>query len=111
MRILVTGGARFIRSNFMHYMLEKHPDYEIANLDKLTYAGNLNNLKDVKNNPKYSFIKGDVCDKKIAEKIIKKVDVVVKEEKEFHNKRDYYIAMLLTVIKDRFKRRCGGAKE
>ena len=63
MKILVTGGAGFIGSNFITYMMEKYPAYKIVNLDKLTYAGNLENLKTVENNPKYKFIKGDICDK------------------------------------------------
>jgi len=67
--LLVTGGAGFIGSNFIHYMLEKYPDYKIINLDKLTYAGNLENLRDVENNPKYSFVKGDIADSAIVEKI------------------------------------------
>jgi dTDP-glucose 4,6-dehydratase len=55
MNILVTGGAGFIGSNFVHYVLDAHPTYRIVNLDKLTYAGNLENLKDVEANPRYSF--------------------------------------------------------
>ncbi len=60
--ILVTGGAGFIGANFIPYFMEKHPEYKIINLDKLTYAGNLLNLKEVENNPNYTFIKGDICD-------------------------------------------------
>ena len=60
MKILVCGGAGFIGSNFIRYMLNKYPDYEIHNYDKLTYAGNLDNLSDVKNNPMYSFSRGDI---------------------------------------------------
>ena len=62
MRILITGGAGFIGSNFIRYMLEKYPDIEIVNYDKLTYAGNLENLKDIENDPRYKFVKGDICD-------------------------------------------------
>jgi len=61
MKILVTGGAGFIGSNFIHYMLKEHSDVEIINYDKLTYAGNLNNLKGI-DQKRYTFIKGDVCD-------------------------------------------------
>ena len=68
MKILVTGGAGFIGSNFILHMLAKYPEYEIVNLDKLTYAGNLANLKSIENNPKYSFIQGDICDRAIVEK-------------------------------------------
>ena len=60
---LVTGGAGFIGSNFVHYILKKYSDVKIVNLDKLTYAGNLENLKEIENNPNYTFIKGDTCDK------------------------------------------------
>ena len=56
-KVLVTGGAGFIGSNFIKYMLEKHPDYEIINLDALTYCGNLENLEDIEENPNYSFQK------------------------------------------------------
>ncbi|MGE5607224.1 MAG: dTDP-glucose 4,6-dehydratase [Bacteroidota bacterium] len=61
MKILVTGGAGFIGSNFVRYMLARHPDYQIVNLDALTYAGNLENLKDLKDNTRYTFVKGDIA--------------------------------------------------
>ena len=63
MQMLVTGGAGFIGSNFIHYILKKHKTTKIINYDKLTYAGNLQNLKDIEGNPNYFFIKGDICDK------------------------------------------------
>ena len=59
--ILVTGGAGFIGSNFIHYMVKKYSEYNIINLDKLTYAGNLENLKSIENKPNYKFIKGDIA--------------------------------------------------
>lgn len=62
MTVLVTGGAGFIGSNFVHYLLEKYPDYRIINIDALTYAGNLDNLRDVENNPHYTFIMADIRD-------------------------------------------------
>ena len=62
MRLLVTGGAGFIGSNFIRYMLERHPDITIVNYDKLTYAGNLENLRDIENDPRYSFVQGDIVD-------------------------------------------------
>lgn len=65
--VLVTGGAGFIGSNFIQYFLEEHPDYFIVNLDKLTYAGRLENLEDVKNHPNYKFIKGDICNRELIE--------------------------------------------
>jgi len=67
-KILVTGGAGFIGSNFIHYLIE-NSDAEIVNLDLLTYAGNLNNLKGLENNNRYKFYHGDVCDKSLVEKI------------------------------------------
>jgi dTDP-glucose 4,6-dehydratase len=62
MKLLVCGGAGFIGTNFIKYMLEAHPDYQIVNFDKLTYAGNPENLKDVENNPNYTFVHGDITD-------------------------------------------------
>jgi len=63
MRILITGGAGFIGSNFIHYIIKDHPEYNVVNLDKLTYAGNLENLKGVDNNPNYHFVKGDIANR------------------------------------------------
>ncbi|PIZ95256.1 MAG: dTDP-glucose 4,6-dehydratase [Candidatus Magasanikbacteria bacterium CG_4_10_14_0_2_um_filter_33_14] len=84
MKILVTGGAGFIGSNFIHYWLEKHPEDEIINFDVLTYAGNLENFKTIENNPKYKFIKGDVCDRDAVFAAVKDVDVVVHYAAETH---------------------------
>ncbi len=67
MKLLVTGGAGFIASNYIRYALSAHPDYHIINLDKLTYAGNLENLRDIESSNRYTFIKGDICDEKILE--------------------------------------------
>ena len=68
MKLLITGGAGFIGSNFIHYILGKYPTYKIINLDKLTYCGNLDNLREVEDNQNYKFIQGDICDReKIAE--------------------------------------------
>lgn len=84
MRILVTGGAGFIGSNFIRHILNKYRDYKIINLDKLTYAGNLDNLKGIENNPNYKFIEGDICDKEIVESIVKDCDVIVNFAAETH---------------------------
>jgi dTDP-glucose 4,6-dehydratase len=84
MRLLVTGGCGFIGSNFIHYMLDKYPNYQIVNLDKLTYAGNPANLKDIENNPNYSFVKGDICDPDIVNEAMKKTDQVVHFAAESH---------------------------
>jgi dTDP-glucose 4,6-dehydratase len=66
-KLLVTGGAGFIGSNFIHYALREHPDWDITNLDKLTYAGNLENLKGVQDQPGYHFVKGDIADRKLVD--------------------------------------------
>ncbi|MBU4535573.1 MAG: dTDP-glucose 4,6-dehydratase [Euryarchaeota archaeon] len=84
MRVLITGGAGFIGSNFIHYFLDKHPDYELINLDALTYCGNLENLVKVEDNPHYTFLKGDINDKKLLEKIMPEVDYVVHFAAESH---------------------------
>ncbi len=84
MKLLVTGGAGFIGSNFILYLLRKHPDYQIINLDKLTYAGNLENLKEVENNPHYQFVKGDICDADLVNQLVKECDVVVHFAAESH---------------------------
>jgi len=84
MKILVTGGAGFIGSNFILYWLRSHPQDLIVNLDKLTYAGNLENLESVKDNPNYSFVHGDICDSNTAEKAMERVDAVVHFAAESH---------------------------
>ena len=73
--ILVTGGAGFIGSNFVPYMVAKYPQYKIINLDKLTYAGNLDNLKECENASNYAFVKGDICDRALVEKLFKDNDI------------------------------------
>ena len=70
MNLLITGGAGFIGSNFIRYILNKYPDYRIINLDKLTYCGNLENLRDIENNPNYAFVKGDICDERIVDRVV-----------------------------------------
>jgi len=85
MRILITGGAGFIGSNFIHYMLKKYEDIEIVNYDKLTYAGNLDNIRDVENDPRYIFVKGDICDSKLVNEAVKKdVDQIINFAAESH---------------------------
>jgi dTDP-glucose 4,6-dehydratase len=75
MNILITGGAGFIGSNFIPYMLDKYPLYNIVNLDLLTYAGDLTNLKEVENHPRYKFIKGDICNRELVEFIFNEYDI------------------------------------
>jgi len=72
--LLVTGGAGFIGSNFISYILSEYPQYKIINLDILTYAGNLENLKEVENHPNYEFIEGDICDRDLIGFLFKKYD-------------------------------------
>ena len=84
MRILVTGGCGFIGSNFIRGMLKKYPAYKIVNLDKLTYCGNPDNLRDVALDKRYTFIKGDICDKKVVEKIVKDCNVIINFAAESH---------------------------
>ncbi|MQY75145.1 MAG: dTDP-glucose 4,6-dehydratase [Actinobacteria bacterium] len=84
--MLITGGAGFIGSNFIHYIARKYPEYRIINLDKLTYAGNLENLRDIEDNPNYKFIKGDIADRKIIDEIFKSrnIDAITNFAAESH---------------------------
>lgn len=84
MKLLITGGAGFIGSNFILYWLKNHPDDSIVNIDKLTYAGNLENLKDVEGKPNYKFIHGDICDPEIIQKSMQGIDIVVNFAAESH---------------------------
>ncbi len=85
-KLLVTGGAGFIGSNFVRYMLNKYKDYKIVNLDLLTYAGNIKSLDDIKNNPNYLFVQGDIADNKLVDKIVSenKIDVIINFAAESH---------------------------
>jgi dTDP-glucose 4,6-dehydratase len=84
--LLITGGAGFIGSNFIHFMVRKYNGYNIINLDKLTYAGNMENLKDIEDIANYRFIKGDICDRDLVENIFSgnKIDAVVNFAAESH---------------------------
>lgn len=73
--ILITGGAGFIGSNFVPYFCEKYPEYKIINLDKLTYAGNLDNLRECENMPNYTFVQGDICDTELVDKLFDENDI------------------------------------
>jgi dTDP-glucose 4,6-dehydratase len=86
MNLLVTGGAGFIGSNFILYWLKKYPQDKILNLDKLTYAGNLENLKSIENNSNYAFVKGDICNLSLVDSLIKKynIDTIVHFAAESH---------------------------
>ena len=82
--ILVTGGAGFIGSNFVRYMVEKYSEYHIINLDALTYCGNLENLKDIEDKDNYTFVKGDIRDKAIVDELVEKSDYVINFAAESH---------------------------
>ena len=73
--ILVTGGAGFIGSNFVPYFCEKYPEYHVINLDKLTYAGDLNNVKECEGMENYTFVQGDICDENLIEELFTKYDI------------------------------------
>src|SRR3989339_525483 len=90
MKILVTGGAGFIGSNFIHYWLGKHPDDNIINLDLLTYAGNLENLKEIEHLNNYEFVRGDICDRDLVNDLVKKVDLIVHFAAESHVDRSVF---------------------
>ena len=82
--ILITGGAGFIGSNFVKYMLNKYSDYDIINLDALTYCGNLENLKDIEDMDNYTFVKGDIRDKDLVNDLVYKFDIVINFAAESH---------------------------
>lgn len=91
MKLFITGGAGFIGSNFIKHILAKYPEYQVTNFDKLTYAGNLDNLADLESNPRYKFIKGDVADdKQINEVLSHGFDAVVNFAAETHVDRSIH---------------------
>jgi dTDP-glucose 4,6-dehydratase len=81
---LVTGGAGFVGSNYIRYLLHKRPNAEVINLDKLTYAGNLDNLRDVEKNSRYRFVQGDICDAKLVNQLAAEAEVIVNFAAESH---------------------------
>jgi len=83
-KILVTGGAGFIGSNFVRYVLAQHPDDSVVTLDKLTYAGNLANLKEIEADPRHRFVRGDICDASLVRDLLAEVDAVVHFAAETH---------------------------
>ncbi|OGC79322.1 MAG: dTDP-glucose 4,6-dehydratase [candidate division Zixibacteria bacterium RBG_16_40_9] len=96
MRLLVTGGCGFIGSNFVRFLLKKYPDYKIINLDKLTYAGNLENLSGVEKNLNYKFIQGDICNSQLVNQILEEeqIDSIINFAAESHVDRSLYDPMV-----------------
>ena len=84
MKLLVTGGAGFIGSNFILYWLRQYPKDKIVNLDKLTYAGNLENLRSVEKNPNYEFVHGDICNSQLVNSLTKNIDIIIHFAAESH---------------------------
>lgn len=85
MKLLITGGAGFIGSNFVMYMLQQHPDYQIINIDALTYAGNLENLKSIEQNPNHTFVKADITDAQVIDQLMQQgIDIIVNFAAESH---------------------------
>jgi dTDP-glucose 4,6-dehydratase (EC 4.2.1.46) len=84
--LLITGGAGFIGSNFVHYMLEKYDDYRIVVYDKLTYAGRLENLERAQSDPRFSFVQGDICDLSAVREVVRsnKIDTIINFAAETH---------------------------
>ncbi|MBU1167227.1 dTDP-glucose 4,6-dehydratase [Patescibacteria group bacterium] len=86
MKVLITGGLGFIGSNFIRHMINKYPEYDLINFDKMTYAGNPENLKDIEDNKRYNFVKGDIADSALIEKTIQdfKIEAIINFAAETH---------------------------
>ena len=91
-KILITGGAGFIGSNFIRHLISKNSNIEILNLDKITYAGNLANLKDIEKNSNYTFVRGDICNKDLVNKLSKNCDAIINFAAETHVDRSIFNA-------------------
>lgn len=96
MKILVTGGAGFIGSNFIQYWLKNHQDDEIVNFDLLTYAGHLESLKAIENDPRYTFIKGDITDAAAVDEVVSKVEAIIHFAAESHVDRSILDPLIFT---------------
>lgn len=95
MKLLITGGAGFIGSNFIHYIFQEHPQWEVTNLDKITYAGNLDNLKNVENEPRYHFVKGDIADRELVDELLSHgINIIINFAAESHVDRSILDASL-----------------
>jgi len=92
MKLLITGGCGFIGSNFIRLILKKYPQDKVTNLDKLTYAGNSQSLKDIENDPRYTFVEGDICDKELVNSLVKDADTIVHFAAESHVDRSIIVS-------------------
>lgn len=90
MKLLITGGAGFIGSNFVQYIMRTYPGYDVVTLDALTYAGNLENLKAVEDNPRHRFVKGDITDATVMDELVAECDAVVHFAAESHVDRSIH---------------------
>jgi dTDP-glucose 4,6-dehydratase len=99
LNVLVTGGAGFIGSNFIEYLLEAKDDVRVINLDKLTYAGNLENLKNVEKNLRYEFVRGDICDSSLVNQIFEKSSIRL-----FTLQRNLMLIGALQILQPLFRR-------
>lgn len=90
MKILITGGCGFIGTNFIYHIINKYKDYKVINFDKLTYAGNRENLKSLEDHPNYEFVIGDICDAALVNDIVKDVDTIVHLAAESHVDRSIW---------------------
>ncbi|HLB25083.1 MAG TPA: dTDP-glucose 4,6-dehydratase [Nitrospirota bacterium] len=99
-RIMVTGGCGFIGSNFVRHIIETYPEAEVVNLDALTYAGSIENLRDMEDSPRYKFVKGDICDPAVAARAMEGADAVVHFAAESHVDRsiDHPAVFVLTNV-------------
>ncbi len=95
-KLLVTGGAGFIGSNFIHYWLKNHPQDQVINLDALTYAGHIESLKDIEDNSNYQFVKGSITDSEVVAQVMLGIDIVVNFAAETHVDRSIVDPMIFT---------------
>ncbi|MBU6447847.1 GDP-mannose 4,6-dehydratase, partial [Patescibacteria group bacterium] len=93
LNVLIAGGAGFIGSNFVRHMVTKYPHYNIVNIDKLTYAGNIDNMLDIEHMPNYKFYQADICDQELIDQIIvhEKIDAIVNFAAETHVDRSIHV--------------------
>ena len=101
MKLVVTGGAGFIGSNFIRYILSHHPRYTIRDLDKLTYSGNLHTLRDVEKNKRHTFVRGDIGDRRKVQEVMKGADAIVHFAAESHVDRSILDSTAFSSVRDK----------